>query len=172
MKLKVFKRHDLDQSIFDEVEKVGNAIYDFCIEERTSVAFKKANNPGTSSSVVQDVILEKALELGFQSEKKGLFGEIPTSNLRPDYFLKVGSAGIIIEVERGKTIMNNMDMLDMWKCHLCNHANHLFLFVPVALKHNTRAKAYNPFNVVCNRMQPFFYENNYTNVHSLWVFGY
>ena len=29
-----------------------------------------------------------------------------------------------------------MDLLDFWKCHLCHHADYLFLMVPQALKHN------------------------------------
>ncbi|MBD3767576.1 MAG: hypothetical protein IE928_06440 [Gammaproteobacteria bacterium] len=172
MELKVYKQKDLDENVFNKVEEVGKQIYDYCTQESTSNAFKEANKPGASSSLVQNVILNKAKELGFQSEKKGLFGDIPTSNLRPDYFLKIGRSGVIVEVERGKTIMNNMDILDMWKCHLCSHANHLFLFVPLELKHNTSARGYNPYNAVCNRMQPFFNLSNYTNVHSLWIFGY
>lgn len=42
-------------------------------------------------------------------------------------------SGIILEVERGKTLMNNMDLLDMWKCHICEHARYLFSIVPKAL---------------------------------------
>ena len=32
-----------------------------------------------------------------------------------------------MEVERGKTTTNNMDLLDIYKCHICEEANHLFL---------------------------------------------
>ena len=134
--------------------------------------FAEANSPGNSSIKIQNVFLKKAIELGFQSEKKNLFQSIPTSNLRPDYYCSVRNSGILIEVERGKTIMNNMDMLDMWKCHLCNVANHLFLFVPNKLKHNSNSKPYDCFRIVSNRMAPFYEKNNYTNVHSLWLFGY
>jgi len=41
--------------------------------------------------------------------------------LRPDYFLKLDDTGILLEVERGKTTINNMDLLDFWKCHLCRN---------------------------------------------------
>ena len=125
-----------------------------------------------AQDAVQEVFLAEAERLGFQSEKKNLFQNIPTSNLRPDYYKKIGSSGIIIEVERGKTIMNNMDMLDMWKCHLCKNANHLFLFVPNALRHNKKSSPYDCFKKVSNRMEPFFSKENYSNVHSLWIYGY
>ena len=70
----------------------------------------------------QDVILPFATkELGFENEKKGLFKDYKVAGLRPDYFHP--TAGILLEVERGKTHMNNMDLLDMWNCHICNQAN-------------------------------------------------
>ena len=47
---------------------------------------------------------------------------------------RVGSSGILLEVERGKTTINNMDFLDFWKCHLCEHAHYLFLLVPQELR--------------------------------------
>ena len=49
--------------------------------------------------------------------------------LRPDYYCALGETGILIEVERGKT---NMDILDFWKCHICDRAEYLFLIVPQA----------------------------------------
>ena len=85
---------------------------------------------------MQEAVLEAATPLGFVSEAKGLFGELPTSALRPDYYLPIGESGILLEVERGKTTINNMDLLDFWKCHLCEHANYLFLMVPQELRQN------------------------------------
>jgi hypothetical protein len=155
-RLKVFEQSQLDRKIYSKIEETGNALFEYCKMPEVRARFNEANFPGSSSAKVQEVFLEKALELGFQSEKKQLFQTIPTSNLRPDYYKKVDRSGIIIEVERGKTIMNNMDMLDMWKCHLCTNANHLFLFVPNALQHNNNATPYDCFNIVANRMAPFF----------------
>jgi len=172
MKLKTFVQENVDTTVFGEVKKIGDALFEYCNTPESIENFAIANLPRNSSSKVQDVFLGKAIDLGFQSEKKSLFQSIPTSNLRPDYYRQVRNSGIIIEVERGKTIMNNMDMLDMWKCHLCNTANHLFLFVPSELKHNSESKPYDCFRIVSNRMEPFFEINNYTNVHSLWIFGY
>ena len=43
-----------------------------------------------------------------------------------------------MEVERGKTTTNNMDLLDIYKCHICEEANHLFLFVPIEVSHTKK----------------------------------
>jgi len=171
IRLKVFKQENQNH-IYDEVDRIGNDLFHYLKSPEIARAFRIANSPGNSSSKVQDVFLSKATELGFQSEKKHLFRNIPTSNLRPDYYKSIENSGIIIEVERGKTVMNNMDMLDIWKCHLCEVANHLFLFVPNQLSHNANSKPYDCFKKVSDRLSPFFEVSNYSNVHSLWLFGY
>jgi hypothetical protein len=72
-----------------------------------------ANQPGTPSSQVQAAFKAAAEALGFRSEARGLFlGSIP--GLRPDYFRPLDGSGILLEVERGKTTTNNMDLLDFW----------------------------------------------------------
>jgi hypothetical protein len=86
--------------------------------------------PGALSKVIQDIISPRATELGFESEARGKFKNYECRNLRPDYFHS--HAGIMIEVEKGKTLMNNMDLLDMWKCHICEEAKYLFLIIPKA----------------------------------------
>ena len=78
--------------------------------------------------------------------------------------------GILLEIERGKTVTNNMDLLDLWKCHICRHADHLFLVVP-ALVQRTRGIEH-VFPRVITRLQTFFLPGNQTNVRSLAVFGY
>ncbi len=171
-RLKIFKQSEIDEEIYSEVQRIGNSLFEYCSTHSARELFNNANLPRSSSAKVQEVFLAEAERLGFQSEKKNLFQNIPTSNLRPDYYKKIGSSGIIIEVERGKTIMNNMDILDMWKCHLCKNANHLFLFVPNALRHNKKSSPYDCFKKVSNRMEPFFSKENYSNVHSLWIYGY
>ena len=69
-----------------------------------------ANLPGLSSAQVQATFLPFATDLGFTSEAKGLFREYE-NKLRPDYFRPVEDTGILLEVERGKTTTNNMDLL-------------------------------------------------------------
>ena len=131
----------------------------------------EVNQPGNSSAKVQDCFLEFAQRLGFESEKKGLFKDSGLA-LRPDYFLPIDNTGILLEVERGKTTINNMDLLDFWKCHLCGVANHLFLLVPVALRQNPEMQPKNEFANVSRRLSQFFEPGKATNVHSLCLFGY
>ena len=104
------------------------------------------------------MILLRTLDLRV---KKGLFKDYKTRALRPDYFKKLSNGGILMEVERGKTITNNMDLLDLWKCHICEEANHLFLIVPLAV-----SRTPNIYNYVGNRVDSFFKEKNYINVDS------
>ena len=130
-----------------------------------------ANLPGMSSAEVQATFLPFATDLGFTSEAKGLFLEYE-NKLRPDYFRPVGDSGILLEVERGKTTTNNMDLLDFWKCHLCEHAHYLFLLVPLALRQNDTMSPRKEFATVNKRLGAFFRPRNYTNVRGLFVFGY
>lgn len=127
----------------------------------------KAHIPNAKSSEIQNIFLPKVDELGFASEKKGLFQGTSVSSLRPDYFLKIDErSGIIMEVERGKTLANNMDLLDLWKCHICPEANFLFLVVP-----NIR-KTRKVFNAVSKRISTFFSAETFTNVDAVFIFGY
>jgi hypothetical protein len=110
--------------------------------------------------------------LGFSSERKGLFANFKVAGLRPDYFKQVDGGGILFEVERGKTIANNMDLLDVWKTHICKEARHLFLMVPKIRKTEKGAEQ-KIFNTVCNRMESFFQENvQPIDVDSVHIFGY
>ncbi len=140
-------------------------------------AIENANQPGASSAKVQSTFNEFATKkLGFRSEARGLFNNYLTAGLRPDYYLSLGetlNTGILLEVERGKTTMNNMDILDFWKCHICEHAHYLFLLVPQELRQKESATVRREFETVNRRLRPFFdLEENYTNVRGLFLFGY
>ncbi len=129
-----------------------------------------ANQPGNSSEEIQRAFSAEAERLGFQSEKAGLF---QGQSLRPDYFLELGAGeGILLEVERGKTTINNMDLLDFWKCHLCPGANYLFLLVPRRLRQNAEMRPRNEYVTVGRRLGQFFEPGNGTNVRGLCLFGY
>jgi hypothetical protein len=132
-----------------------------------------ANQPGVSSALVQQTFLPVALKLGFKDEAKGLFATYENKYLRPDYFLKLSDRdGILLEVERGKTTINNMDLLDFWKCHICEHANYLFLMVPRELRQNAQMSPRREFNAVNTRIATLFLPGNYTNVDGVFLFGY
>lgn len=157
---------------FAQVNVIGDALHHHLSQPDVLILLEQANKPGNSSAKVQHVFLEHAQQLGFESEKKGLFEKYATSGLRPDYYCSVRDTGILLEVERGKTIMNNMDLLDLWKCHICLEAHYLFLMVPAMLAHNENRRSYNTFRMSVNRLSPFFQEGNYTNVRGLFIFGY
>lgn len=131
-----------------------------------------ANAPGQSSALVQASFLAFARDLGFRDEARDLFASYENRAVRPDYYLPLSDTGILLEVERGKSTINNMDFLDFWKCHLCEHANYLFLMVPQELRQNSSMRPRREYNAVVKRMASFFTPRNYTNVRGLHVFGY
>jgi hypothetical protein len=157
---------------FLQVQALAHRLHRLMNQPEVALAIQAANQPGTSSGRVQDVLLGHLQGLGFSSEVKGLFSRYATSQLRPDYYLRVGDTGILLEIERGKTTINNMDILDFWKCHLCAEAHHLFLMVPQALVQNGTMRPRNEFESVRKRLSTFFEPQNYTNVISLFLFGY
>ncbi len=155
--------------------EIATALHRHLLLPDTQELLDAANQPRSSSAIVQAVFLRETRELGFRSEAKGLFSEYPTAALRPDYYraLQQYQTGILLEVERGKTTINNMDLLDFWKCHICDVSHHLFLMVPQVLRQNADRPAISrPFNSVTNRLAAFFEPRNYTNVRSCWLFGY
>ena len=156
---------------YKKVESLADRLHGHLNTPEALARIAESNQPGNSSSEVQKTFLNFAQKLGFESEKQGLFKEYGLG-LRPDYFLRIDSTGILLEVERGKTTINNMDLLDFWKCHLCAEANHLFLLVPHSLRQNETMSPRNEFVTVSNRLSKFFKAGNATNVHSLSLFGY
>ena len=155
---------ELDKKVLDLASSLKNNL------QEKSVDFDRACVLGASSSVAQSVIMPSAERLGFASEKKGLFSEYSTSALRPDFFLPVHLTGVLLEVERGKTLRNNMDLLDLWKTHICANAHFLFLFVPFAnVRSSGRERVY---ETVITRLESFFTDANSVNVDAAYIFGY
>ena len=140
-------------------------------EDEIQSKLEETHKLHAKSSEIQEIILSKTVELGFSSEKKGLFEDYSVKQLRPDYYLGLEKDnGIILEVERGKTIANNMDLLDLWKCHICSSANYLFLIVP-NIRQTARGRNI-IFDTVVRRMETFFTSGNYTNVDGIFIIGY
>ncbi|MEO8179808.1 MAG: hypothetical protein ABI895_13325 [Deltaproteobacteria bacterium] len=153
------------------VSGLADELFGHLSTDEALARISEVNQPGRSSAFVQATFGEFVREMGFENEKAGLFVAAEFA-LRPDYFLRLGNSGILLEVERGKTITNNMDLLDFWKCHLCRHAHYLFLLVPLALQHNATMSPRNTFVAAARRLQQFFVADNYTNVRGLCLFGY
>ena len=169
----VLSRVDLTSTPdFREVSKLANSVLEILNNKSVKDAIAKAHVFGASSHTIQKAILPQMLELGFTSEKKQLFSDYKVGGLRPDYYKPLATGGILFEVERGKTIANNMDLLDIWKTHICREANHLFLLVPNirVSKNLNEAKI---FPSVKNRVETFFSENiSAIDVDSVHLFGY
>ena len=141
-------------------------------KESVKQAISSVHLVGASSHKVQAAIIKEVEALGFQSEKKGLFSNFDVSGIRPDYYKEIKGGGILFEVERGKTIANNMDLLDVWKTHICAEAQHLFLMVPL-IRETNKGSQQKIFNTVEKRLGAFFVENvKAIDVDSVHVFGY
>jgi hypothetical protein len=127
---------------------------------------------GGSSHEVDAVLDPLMRQLGFESQRKGLFAQ-SLVGLRPDWYRPLGnegSAGILLEIERGKTLTNNMDILDLWKCHICREAHHLFLIVPLQVKRSYATDVV--YARVLTRLKTFVEPANKVDVATISVFGY
>ena len=168
----IFTRNDKDETEYLRVLEVAQSLRDYLNSSEIRAKIKAANIHGKPSQDIQACIIDHAKKLGFQSEKTKLFSKYKTAALRPDYYLKLSEGrGVILEVERGKILANNMDLLDLWKCHICTEAQYLFLMVPM-LRPDKHGKTTKAFAKVVTRMDSFFHEGNYTNVFGLFIFGF
>ena len=174
VELKIYKKQEVSLSAtFKQVDKLAKQLLAELNKPETFKKITQANLPGTSSAQIQNAFLPVVTKMGFKNEAKGLFSNYQNKHLRPDYFLDLSNnEGILLEVERGKTTINNMDLLDFWKCHICEHANYLFLMVPKELRQNKQMSPRKEFNTVSARMNSFFLAGNYTNVNGVFLYGY
>lgn len=125
-------------------------------------AIETAHVDRADGTHIQAVLTPMLTQLGFEFEKKGLFSDVEVPGLRPDLFHQ--GLGIIGEFERGGTLTNNRDLLDFYKVHVCERANHLFLFVPQRIHGRSASVA------STNRMQAVIRQQS--GVDSVAVFGY
>jgi len=170
---RVFLRPGLinNQNLRETLE-VSGQVREILRNQKVKDSIAEVHKFGASSHTVQKSILDQVEPLGFVSEKKGLFAAYKVSGIRPDYFKSLAGGGILFEVERGKTIANNMDLLDVWKTHLCSEAKHLFLMVP-NIRVTEKGGSQKIFNTVENRIETFFLdENKPIDVNSVHIFGY
>ena len=156
---------------FAAAENVANSLLSYLNESEVQARIALVHKLGASSIEVQSAILPGMQTLGFTPEKKALFQEYAVPALRPDYYLIIEDTGIMLEVERGKTTTNNMDLLDFWKCHICDHAEYLFLLVPQA-RPSKNGSVMRHFKQAQNRLSTFFIPKNYANVEAVFIFGY
>ena len=156
---------------FEQAKKIVKEIYEYICLPEIKEKIASAHKFNAKSHDIQDIFLPKCIDIGMSSEKKGLFDNHITTRLRPDYYIPIGESGLIMEVERGKTTANNMDLLDIWKCHLCDEADYLLLVVPV-LRQSSNGRNQKIFEHVVNRVGTFFFKRNYVNVKGCFIIGY
>lgn len=158
--------------ISEKVSIIAERLNKHIASDEVSSEIKRVHQINGTSQLIQSVLQKELETLKFVPEKKGLFLNCGVPSLRPDLYLKIGESGILVEVERGKTIANNMDLLDVWKCHLCVNADFLFLIVP-CVRTSQNGNAMKVFDRVSNRIGTFFTsKENYINVEEVHLFGY
>lgn len=149
-----------------DVEKIALELREFMQKENIFSKLEESNQVNVRSQKIQSILLPFLEKKKFQSEVKGLFAG---RSLRPDYYNRKNK--IMVEVERGRTRANNMDLLDIWKCHINAETKHLFLVVPI-FRPSKNGRSTRVFNPVVNKIKSFFDEDNYINVESCYIFGY
>lgn len=165
------KKVQRNQAAFNEVSDLASRFRELLNTQRIAEQITEVHRHNATSTQIQSIVRPDVEVLGFASEKKNLFDDYPVPALRPDFYREVCDTGVILEVERGKTIANNMDLLDLWKCHICKEAEFLFLLVPNK-RQTLDGKASKPYYQVKKRLSTFFEEQNYVNVEAVFLFGY
>ncbi|CAA7615066.1 ankyrin repeat domain-containing protein [Magnetospirillum sp. SS-4] len=157
---------------YAEAYSAADSIVEFMTQPGIFSDISRANVVDATSHAIQIILKPHLQHLGFSSEQTDLFAAYGTKSLRPDYFRPYrDGGGILIEVERGKTLENNMDLLDLWKCHICTHANYLIIIVP-KIRNNKKGNRTLVFDRVVNRLTAFFQYGNEVNVDAAFVIGY
>ena len=140
-----------------------------------AAAIDIAHVHGASSAAVQ-LIVSAILKdrLGFDEEVLLTPEDGIVSRPRPDFYYPIGPGeGVIAEVERGGTVTNNHDLKDIWKAHIAQDAQHLFLIVPNSNWRESGLPRERPFLRVTHRMGAFFGDpRREIDVLSCHVFGY
>ena len=109
IKIKKFIKENTNKSEVKEVFRIAKELENYLNENKIKKKIAKVNVKGVDSKKVQDIVAEFATpKLGFTSEKKRLFEKYENKKLRPDLYKKIGKKGIILEVEKGKTLTNNI----------------------------------------------------------------
>jgi hypothetical protein len=156
----------------DEVDACAREVLTILRSPNVKEQIEQVHHLGASSQQIQKVIETQLGTLGFVSERKGLFLDFDVPGLRPDFYRPLDDDGILFEVERGKTLANNMDLLDVWKTHLCRQARHLFLLVPI-VRVTKKGANQKIFGSVVNRVGSFFSSDlAQLDVDSVNIFGY
>lgn len=145
-------------------------VYLESIEEQLDAAHR----PDAQSRTIQELVGGWLRQQGFEEEFLYAFLETPGSHSRPDFYRDLGNRrGILAEIERGGAVNNNHDLKDVWKCHLSERTQHLFLVVPNRNFKRDGTKRETPF-ARCNARLATFFQSERTQVDmlTLSLYGY
>lgn len=168
-------RTSLSPGEVEELRVVDGAAQDLRdFIDRQAVQIDITHIHGAQSRAIQALMEVLLLEIGFREEHVLQPQDGFVTRARPDFFLPLGNnRGVLAEVERGGTVNNNHDLKDIWKAHIAEEAQHLFLIVPVSNFKSDGSARERPFQRVTHRAKSFFGdERRQIDIVSLHVFGY
>lgn len=176
IEMRSFARSSLDDDERREVEAV-TMLADHLREElaEREVAINQAHVVHAQSKAIQDIVAEVLTdELGFRQEVVLTPQDGIVTRARPDFVFPLSPGrGVMAEVERGGTVNNNHDLKDMWKAHIAQDIQHLFLVVPNSNWTGVGGAREKPYPRVLNRIGAFFgTPRREVDVLSAHVFGY
>ena len=93
IKVSRFIKKKINKSELKEIFKISNIIEEYLNQSEVNQRIQNCNVKGTDSQVIQKIIEEIAIPLGFKDEKQGLFKKYKDSGLRPDFYKKIGKMG-------------------------------------------------------------------------------
>lgn len=79
----------------EQVSRIADKLDEYISNNRSEI--EKVHTLNANSKQIQSLVEVKLRELHFESEKDGLFDSCKVRSLRPDFYLKVGSSGILVE---------------------------------------------------------------------------
>lgn len=133
IEMRSFARQRLTPEQEREVARVG-ALAEHLRQElvQREIALNQAHVVGAQSAAIQAIVSQLLKdELGFGEEVVLTPQDGIVTRARPDFVFPLGPGrGVMAEVERGGTVNNNHDLKDMWKAHIADDIQHLFLIVP------------------------------------------
>jgi len=88
IKVSKFIKKKINKSELKEIFKISNMIEEYLNQGEVNQRIQNCNVKGTDSQVIQKIIEEIAIPLGFKDEKQGLFKKYKDSGLRPDFIRK------------------------------------------------------------------------------------
>lgn len=154
------------------VSALATRLRDFLVESESAI--ESAHVFGAKSSVIQSLVSGLLTDAGFREELVLAPDEGFVTRARPDFYYSIRPGrGVIAEVERGGTVNNNHDLKDLWKAHIAENAQHLFLIVPNSNFRQDGSPREKPYARVVGRLDSFFGEpRREVDILSLHVFGY